>query len=1166
MNNLSKATVIRGTYLAVCVMTVMMLSMNVQALVTLTKEVTGLDANGYFVNGVTTTLTVTVTMNYDGTEGTITALGYEETIPAGFAYISGSASGPNVPAILPPTPTGTLQFGYIFVPSFPASFSYQVSCPSSICDPEQMVGKILYRTSGPQLESAPVTTIIELEPTSLSFTRELSGPGVAGVNRNFYVPGEDIYVTILIEKEGPQDITALGFQDTLPAGWTYQGLLEGSLPVVPEIGKTGLLEFSYVDIPTFPAEFTYIVNVPNTYSGIAVIGGEIIENSETKSSAVVYRTCGGPILSPKVETQLDGVVPCLLVSRTFTPNYYIAGQNVDVTINIRIDPDHPCVGAVSALGYQETIPTGWVYQSVGGTNPPAITPINPNGPVLDFGYIFVPNLSGSGASFTYTIKASESASGLQGFCGQAIYRLGGGELRSDVFCSEVIDDTPPVITLNGESEITIECGTEYLDEGATATDVPDGVLTEQIEVTNNVDTAEPGDYTVDYSVTDSSNNTTTAQRIVHVVDTTKPVITLNGANPLIVECKDTFTDPGATAVDSCDTNVTVNTSGTVNTNVVGDYTLTYTATDASGNSADPVTRIVRVLDTTKPVITLVGPNPYYLECHSVYLDPGATASDACQGTVPVTNDAATVVNANEPGDYEVTYTATDASGNTATTTRIVQVRDSQSPIVTIVGADPLTVQCGSVFNDPGATANDACDGILAVVASGNVNTNQVGSYTVTYTATDRAGKTGTATRTVNVVDTVAPQVTLVGGDEITHECGLEFTDPGATATDNCDTTLEVVISGWIYSDVVGDYTLIYTATDDANNSGSATRTIHVVDTTGPEIILNQDEMEIECGDVFEDPGAIAVDKCEGIIQQLTAAAIYLVDTIYGLYEVENIETSEVGQLYQVRYVAEDSSGNRSEKDMPVEIVDKTKPVITLNGDNPVVVECKGTFTDPGATATDSCDANVMVEVSGSVYTDIVGEYTLTYTATDASGNSADPVTRTVQVVDTGKPVITLLGASTMTVECKGTFTDPGATATDSCDATVVVNVTGTVNPDVVGEYTLTYTAVDSSGNSADPVTRTVQVVDTVKPEIVLNGANPLVVECKGTFTDPGATATDSCDANVVVNVTGTVNTNSVGNYTLTYTAVDVSGNSANPVTRTVQVVDTGKPVITLLGA
>ena len=888
------------------------LSINSQGLVTLTKEVTGLDANGYFVNGVTTTLTVTVTMNYDGTEGTITALGYEETIPAGFAYISGSASGPNVPAILPPTPTGTLQFGYIFVPSFPASFTYQVSCPSSICDPEQMVGKILYRTSGPQLESAPVTTIIELEPTSLSFTRELSGPGVAGVNRNFYVPGEDIYVTILIEKEGPQDITALGFQDTLPAGWTYQGLLEGSLPVVPEIGKTGLLEFSYVDIPTFPAEFTYIVNVPNTYSGIAVIGGEIIENSETKSSAVVYRTCGGPILSPKVETQLDGVVPCLLVSRTFTPNYYIAGQNVDVTINIRIDPDHPCVGAVSALGYQETIPTGWVYQSVGGTNPPTITPSNPNGPVLDFGYIFVPNLSGSGASFTYTIKASESASGLQGFCGQAIYRLGGGELRSDVFCSEVIDDTPPVLTILGDNPVTVECGTEYVDEGATATDVPDGVLTEQIEVTNNVDTAEPGDYTVDYSVTDSSNNTTTAQRIVHVVDTTKPVIVLNGDNPLIVECKGTFTDPGATAVDSCDTNVTVNTSGTVNTNVVGDYTLTYTATDASGNSADPVTRIVRVLDTTKPVITLVGPSPYYLECHSVYLDPGATASDACQGTVPVTNDAATVVNANEPGDYEVTYTATDASGNTATTTRIVQVRDSQSPIVTIVGADPLTVQCGSVFNDPGATANDACDGILAVVASGNVNTNQVGSYTVTYTATDRAGKTGTATRTVNVVDTVAPQVTLVGGDEITHECGLGFTDPGATATD-------------------------------------------------------------------------------------------------------------------------------------------------------------------------SCDANVMVEVSGSVYTDIVGEYTLTYTATDASGNTADPVTRTVQVVDQTAPVITLKGGAKIEINKGETFTDPGATAIDECQGDVQVTVTGTVDTSVAKEYTLAYTAKDASGNTAT-ATRTVIVKDVTKPQ------------------------------------------------------------------------------------
>ncbi len=99
----------------------------------------------------------------------------------------------------------------------------------------------------------------------------------------------------------------------------------------------------------------------------------------------------------------------------------------------------------------------------------------------------------------------------------------------------MISDTPPVITLLGDPEVTVECGSVYGDAGATATDIPDGDLTTQIQVQNNVNASVPGDYTVVYSVTDSTNNNTTAQRVVHVVDTTRPVITLLGANTMRVE-------------------------------------------------------------------------------------------------------------------------------------------------------------------------------------------------------------------------------------------------------------------------------------------------------------------------------------------------------------------------------------------------------------------------------------------------------------------------------------------------------------------------------------------------------------------------------------------------------------------------------------------------------
>jgi len=1161
--------------LSVCVMLMglLVVSMSAQGLVTVTKQITGLDANGYFVNG-TSELSVRVTISYDGTEGTITALGYQETIPAGFSYLGPLASENPTPPIVPNFgQTGTLSFGYIFVPSFPATFTYRIACPSAICEPGQLVGTVLYRLAGPQLESAPATDVIQLEPTNLTFTRELSGPGVSGVNKDYYVPGETIDVTIHIDKEGPQDITALGFQDTLPAGWTYVSLAATGTPppVFPSAGQTDLLEFAYVDVPTFPVEFTYTVQVPADESGSVTIGGDVVVGTETKSSAVVYRTCGDSIFSPKVETLLKGVVPCILVSRSFTHNYYVPGNVVEVTINFRIDPDHPCGEAVQALGYAETIPAGWTYEGpLPSENPtPPVVPNYGATGTLNFAYIFVPNLTGNGSSFTYRIRAAADSSGPQQLSGYAKYRLSGAELQSDVAVSELIDDTPPVITLLGDPEVTTECGSAYNDAGATATDIPDGDLTAQIVVTNNVNIAVVGDYTVDYSVTDSSNNTTTAQRIVHVVDTTKPVITLNGANPMSVECKSTFVDPGATAADNCDTNVYVNVSGSVNTNVVGNYSLTYTATDASGNAADPVIRTVQVVDTTPPVITLTGPNPFYVECHSVYSDPGATATDLCQGNVTVTNDSATAVNTLEPGFYTVTYTAVDSQGNTGTTTRTVQVRDTQKPVITITGANPMTVQCGNTFVDPSATANDACDGSLTVTSSGSVDTSAPGNYQITYTATDSTGNTQTAIRTVNVVDTTPPVITLNGAETMEHECGVAFVDPGATALDACEGVVEVATSGYVYENQVGVYTLTYTAKDSNSNSAERTRTVHVVDTQGPVITLNQDEMEIECSvGVFEDPGAVAADTCEGTVQILTAAGIYEAAT---MYEVESIDTSVAGKEYIVRYVAEDNAepakGNQSTADMPVRIVDTTPPEITLLGDNPMIVERGSVFTDPGATATDVCEGDLTanINVVGIVDASAVGSYTLEYSVADSSGNGVTAV-RTVNVVisDT-PPVITLLGDPEVTVECGSVYGDAGATATDipDGDLTTQIQVQNNVNASVPGDYTVVYSVTDSTNNNTT-AQRVVHVVDTTRPVITLLGANAMRVECGSAFTDPGATAIDACDGWLLsVSVAGSVDTHTVGNYALKYTVTDASGNIAVPVTRTVQVVDTTPPVITV---
>ena len=114
--------------------------------------------------------------------------------------------------------------------------------------------------------------------------------------------------------------------------------------------------------------------------------------------------------------------------------------------------------------------------------------------------------------------------------------------------------------------------------------------------------------------------------------------------------------------------------------------------------------------------------------------------------------------------------------------------DRTPPVITLVGPAAMDHEQGTAFTDPGATATDAVDGTVPVTVSGSVGVD-AGSYTLTYTASDRAGNVATTTRTVTVADTTAPVITLVGSASMTHLLGTPFTDPGVSATDTASSAL-----------------------------------------------------------------------------------------------------------------------------------------------------------------------------------------------------------------------------------------------------------------------------------------------------------------------------------------------------------------------------------------
>jgi uncharacterized repeat protein (TIGR01451 family) len=324
-------------------------------------------------------------------------------------------------------------------------------------------------------------------------------------------------------------------------------------------------------------------------------------------------------------------------------------------------------------------------------------------------------------------------------------------------------------------------------------------------------------------------------------------ISLQGAQSVTLECGQRFGDPGATAIDGngdpIEVTVAYSSGFDPDAPAVGTYTATYAATE--GANSVSATRNITVTDTEGPAITVDGANPYRIQQGSCspFVDPGATAFDTCAGSKAVTSSisgpgGATSVNTAVAGTYTVTYSATDGTHpTTATRTVIVGTFPEDEvdqpgtanvpPTLTLNGDDQITLECGSAFTDPGATAT-VCGSPVTVTTTGAANPNAPGTYTITYSASAN-GFTTDATRIVTVQDTVAPVITLNGANPTVVGFGTVFTDPGATASDGCagNLTSAIVVTGSVDTNTVGFYALTYTVSDPSGHSDTKVRTVEV---------------------------------------------------------------------------------------------------------------------------------------------------------------------------------------------------------------------------------------------------------------------------------------------------------------------------------------------------
>ncbi len=578
---------------------------------------------------------------------------------------------------------------------------------------------------------------------------------------------------------------------------------------------------------------------------------------------------------------------------------------------------------------------------------------------------------------------------------------------------------------------------------------------------------------------------------------------------------------------------------------LGQQTASCSYTD-NGNLTASTSKTYRIVDTHAPNI-------------ATHADVTAEAANVNGATVTYTNPTATDAADPNPevsctptsgstfalGDTTVTCTATDATGNTASSTFKVTVADSTGPVLSL--PEDKSVEATSAAGaevDFTASANDAVDGNRAVTCTPESgSTFSLGTTEVTCSASDEAGNTSSAKFNVTVEDTTAPSLNLPDDKtaEATGSNGatVNFT---ATATDLVDSSVDVSCtpgSGSQFS--LGETTVTCTATDNAGNEATSNFKVTVVDTTAPAIAEHDDITGVEA----TGPGGARVTY-NG------PTATDLVDT-----NVNVSCTPASGALFPlgettVTCTATDNAGNEATSNFKVTVVDTTAPQLNLPENKAVeATGPDGAAVTFARTADDTVDGPVTVNCfvgdtavdSGDTFA--LGTTTVDCSATDAAGNTARD-SFTVKVVDTTAPTLNL--PANITQEATGpngnvvSFT---ATANDVVDNNVTVNCTpASGSTFAITTTTVDCSATDAAGNATNG-SFTVKVQDTLVPTNIQFGSN---INDGDSFyfgnvpASPTCTATDSGSGlqSCVVSVYSTA----VGTHTLTATATDKAGNTA----------------------
>jgi len=582
---------------------------------------------------------------------------------------------------------------------------------------------------------------------------------------------------------------------------------------------------------------------------------------------------------------------------------------------------------------------------------------------------------------------------------------------------------------------------------------------------NNAPTLFPlGLSTITWTAIDNSGNSASAIQQVNIVDTTPPIIhSVSDITAEAVVPYDNIIELQEPSADDLLGVISI-TNDAPEFFPVGETIVTWTATDVGGNTAS-IEQKITVVDTTFPILEI--PDDIVIEATSLdqnEVNLGEAISTDNGEIVSIINDAPEFF---PIGETVVTWTTIDSSNNFSSLTQLISVIDTTAPEISPL--EDIILEASSVdaniVNLDNPIVSDIQDTTIYITAP---DVFPIGETTVTWTATDASGNSHITTQTITIVDTTKP------GLSIPHDQTVEASSFQDTLVDIGQAEAHDItgISSITHNapDVfpLGSTMIAWTATDNYGNITTAYQTITVVDTTLPTIIP---------------PSDITSEATDPTMNYVELGELVVSDSV-GIESITNDEpiTFPLGST-TVTWTVTDMSGNISQVTQVVTIVDTTLPEISAPAD--IVTEAislSSTMVELGeAIAHDIIGIASVTEHQSRFF--VLGETTVTWTATDTSGNSAS-ATQTITIVDTTSPSITVPDS----IVIEATSADSNIVTLGNPVSSDLVDIPSISNnaPDVfpIGETIVTWTATDTSGNSAS-ATQTITIVDTTAPELII---------------------------------------------------------------------------------